>query len=129
VQVPLRLLDDGALRRFARYVRVVHRDGWTCWEWDGKRDHKGYGRFWLDGSWRQAHRVAYVTLVAGESRPRGRVRRRAIPGDRPQLDHRCVNAACVRPSHLQPVTGPENHRLRVLRGGYKTKPSLMRAAA
>ncbi|WP_263730003.1 hypothetical protein [Cellulomonas sp. SG140] len=125
----LRLLDEGALARFRSYVTITRRNGWSCWEWTGKRDHMGYGRFWLDGAWRQAHRVAFVALQAEASSPMPRMRRRTIPADLPQLDHRCVNAACVRPSHLQPVTGAHNHRLRVLRGNYRTKPSLQRAAA
>lgn len=69
-----------------------------CWEWTGTRTY-GYGRFRLRGKYVQAHRLMYELLVG------------PIP-DGLQLDHLCRNRACVRPSHLEPVTQREN----ILRG-------------
>jgi hypothetical protein len=99
--------------RFLGYVDVVYFDlngvTWVCEEWQGKRDHNGYGRFWYRGSWRQAHRHAYMYLsdsfeVLDEERE--------IPEDLPQLNHLCNNRACVKPSHLQPCTMKQNHEYR-----------------
>lgn len=71
----------------------------TCWIWTGGISANGYGNFW-DGT-RQvgAHRFAYETFVG------------PIP-EGLQIDHvkarGCTTRACVRPDHLEPVTGQEN---------------------
>lgn len=70
-----------------------------CWVWTGAVNSRGYGSFGLQGSMRQAHRVAYELLVGPI--PAGLV-----------LDHLCRNRLCVRPEHLEVVTNREN----VLRG-------------
>jgi hypothetical protein len=67
----------------------------ACWLWLAQRNHRGYGRFWIDGALRLAHRVAYG--AANGPIPKGL-----------QLDHLCRNRACVRPDHLEPVTSREN---------------------
>jgi len=70
-----------------------------CWEWRGAKSRDGYGYFSVaPKTMRYAHRVAFELLVG------------PIP-DGMQLDHLCRNRACVRPDHLEPVTGREN-RLR-----------------
>jgi hypothetical protein len=101
-------------RLYAKW-RPVRRGRWVCWELEGKRDRYGYGRFWLGGQWRQAHRVAFEWLVAEAPEPVLRSRRRTVPADRPQLDHECGNEACIRPGHIRPVTHHRNQELRVLR--------------
>lgn len=76
-----------------------------CWVWTAGKTGDGYGAFGYgprrpDGSPRTglAHRFAYETAVG------------SIPEDL-QLDHLCRRPACVRPSHLDPVTGYVNqHR-------------------
>lgn len=72
--------------------------GDDCWPWIGSASAQGYGRIYVhpDGP-RQAHRVLYEIMVG------------PIP-DGLQLDHLCKNPACVRPDHLEPVTGAENRR-------------------
>jgi hypothetical protein len=71
-----------------------------CWEWKATRNGDGYGSFWLLGSMRGAHRVAYELerepIAAGMT-----------------LDHLCRNRCCVNPAHLDPVP----LRVNVLRGG------------
>ena len=76
----------------------------TCWIWTGARNNIGYGSFYM-GALRPvgvqrlvtAHRFAYELLVG------------LIP-DGCDLDHLCRVRACVRPSHLEPVSHQENIR-------------------
>lgn len=80
-------------RRFWDTVRKTD----TCWEWK-KPGTDGYGRFYMQGGFHQAHRVAYE-WEHGVKVPVHLV-----------IDHLCRNHACVRPSHLEPVTNAENMR-------------------
>ena len=82
----------------SRFWSKVDATG-DCWIWTGALA-SGYGRFYLNGQLRPAHRVAYETLVG--SIPRGL-----------DLDHLCRVRSCVNPDHLEPVTRAEN-----LRRGY-----------
>lgn len=71
-----------------------------CWTWRAAMFKNGYGRFrpnGKDGINALAHRYAYTLL-------RGRIKSGLV------LDHLCRNRACVRPSHLDPVTNGENVR-------------------
>jgi hypothetical protein len=74
-----------------------------CWLWTASLDDKGYGQFYvgsrIDGSSRNvgAHRYAYEQEYG------------PIPPGL-ELDHLCRVRACVRPSHLEPVTSQENTR-------------------
>ena len=84
-----------------RFIAKIAPDDGTldgCWNWIGAKG-RGYGLFWLNGRNQQAHRVGW--MLAGKTIPDGL-----------QLDHLCRNRACVRPSHLEPVT----HRVNTLRG-------------
>jgi|SRR3990167_10869581 len=99
------LFDDTRLPgRFWAKVRVLPNG---CWEWTGKKNRWGYGRYWKLGRERQAHRIAYETLVG------------IIPvGLEP--DHLCHNGsgcaagrncphrACVNTVHIELVTRREN---------------------
>jgi hypothetical protein len=60
-----------------------------------KSDGLPYGRFWVDGKDKYAHRVLYECTFG------------AIPPGL-QLDHLCKNARCVNPDHLEVVTAQEN---------------------
>lgn len=78
-------------RRF--WEKVDKRDG-GCWIWTASLATNGYGRFYPDPDGVRgvpAHRFAYEDLVG------------PIP-DGLDLDHLCRNRACVKPSHLEPVT-------------------------
>ncbi len=74
-----------------------------CWVWNRKLTTAGYGRTPYKGKSIYAHRLAYI----------------AFKGTIPEglfLDHKCRNAACVNPDHLEPVSHKENVK-RGLRGG------------
>lgn len=79
----------------ARFWNFVDKAG-DCWIWTGTRSPSGYGKFWSDdGRTVRPHRWAYEHLVG------------PIPAGL-QLDHLCRNPPCVRPEHLEPVTGKVN---------------------
>ena len=90
-----------------RFWRNVEKSGPTpegrpglgaCWVWTAGRISTGYGCFSIT-KWTKAlaHRWAYESEVG------------PIP-DGLVIDHLCRNRLCVRPSHLEPVTGEENLR-------------------
>lgn len=87
------------INRFWSYVE--HSD--DCWIWTGAKSAAGYGRIEWNRRQQQAHRVAYELIVG------------PIP-EGLELDHLCRNRACVRPDHLEPVTG----RINLLRGNTYT---------
>lgn len=85
--------------RFDGPISLVKGVEGRCWPWDGKLNNKGYGSIGISGSTVGAHRWPY-------EQERG-----AIPAGL-HADHLCRNRACVRPSHIEPVTC----RVNTLRG-------------
>src|SRR5688572_33128816 len=88
-------------RLVARFFMKVSEDLVTgCWIWNAFRDPKGYGRFqYGTKDARLAYNVSYGLMV----------------GDVPEgleLDHLCLNKACVNPYHLDSVPGAVNMRRR-----------------
>lgn len=75
-----------------------------CWLWTLKTDREGYGVANWAGRTHRAHRLAYTHWEG------------PIP-DSAELDHTCEVHACVRPSHLDPVTGLVNLERKHLRRG------------
>ena len=88
-----------AHERFWPNVRKCD-DADACWEWLGRRDQKGYGRF---GRGHLAHRFAFA-FVNGPI-PEGL-----------EVCHRCDNPVCVRPSHLFLGTHTDNVRDSIAKG-------------
>lgn len=79
-----------------RFLAKVNKTD-SCWLRTARIERNGYGRFWLDGRQRGAHRVSYELHVGPI--PAGLV-----------IDHLCRVHACVNPQHLEPVTAAENVR-------------------
>lgn len=80
--------------------------GWTesvvvpelgpCWEWNGLRDKRGYGRICVAGrKMRFAHRISYMTWV-GDLEPSE------------YICHMCDNPPCINPAHLFPGDQTKN---------------------
>ncbi len=91
-------LTGRALRDEARFLaKIVHQG--ECWKWTGARSSNGYGNFAFEDVDKRktvsVHRYSYELFVG------------AVP-EGLQLDHLCRNRLCVRPDHLEPVTGREN---------------------
>src|SRR5215216_7429126 len=114
VTVDLRARRRGEAKRFWALVEKTE----TCWIWTGTKSPSGYGKFWTDdGRTARPHRWAYQHEVGPI--PAGMTldhlchsKDRACPGG-PACPHR----ACVRPDHLEPVTG----RVNTGRGGNAQK--------
>lgn len=77
-----------------------------CIIWQGVPDHGGYGRTYVDGVKRQAHRVAYcahhglsIYEISGKV-----------------VRHTCDNPICINPDHLLIGTHADNVRDKVSRG-------------
>lgn len=77
----------------------------ACIEFPGAKDRRGYGRQW----WPPQRRVRSAFLNAWETEfgpiPVGM-----------ELDHLCMNPACINVEHLEPVTHQEN-MVRAARAG------------
>lgn len=83
-----------SIDRLQEYVEVQG----SCWTWIRSRSDRGYGVHSRNHRLRYAHRTVYQLLIGPV--PKGL-----------ELDHLCLNKACVNPDHLEPVT----HRVNVLR--------------
>lgn len=91
---------------FVKQIRGDHVSRWwskvqqsqACWLWLGTILDSGYGSFWNGEREVGAHVYGYELIVG------------SIPDDA-ELDHVCRNRACVKPTHLEPVS----HALNVQR--------------
>ncbi len=83
------------MKAIDRFFRRVESSDDACHLWTGATDPTGYGRFWLDGKMRYAHRVGFEWAKG------------AIPAGF-QVDHLCRVRNCVNPAHLEAVTQREN---------------------
>lgn len=96
-------------QRFQSYIEPEPNSG--CWLWSGDYFRKeGYGRFFLDGRDRQAHRVSFEVANG------------VIPGGLCVL-HRCDLPPCVNPAHLFLGTQHENVRDMVRKGREHSGPT------
>ena len=83
--------------------------GWTvtrsgCWEWNGHRDGRGYGRLRVEGRLQPTHRVAYEIWVGPIPELLGTDFRGTV------IMHKCDNPPCINPEHLEPGTQAQNMR-------------------
>ncbi len=78
--------------RFLSKISIID----SCWNWTGKLDKDGYGRFRLPDRWVLAHRFAYEYF-------------KCSIGDL-VIHHLCHNKKCVNPDHLEPMTIGDNNR-------------------
>lgn len=108
-------LSDAFRARFVEQIdrRPQHAD--ACWEWQGVRSPNGYGRAdYYDSDLRlsvttSAHRLAWAVITG------------TAPEPDQDVDHRCGNRLCCRPSHLRLM----DHRGNVLRSA--TSPAAVNA--
>lgn len=81
------------------WTKVRAPSDFQCWEWQGRSNRAGYGRF----VGKMAHRFAY-TFFNGPI-PEGLIVR-----------HRCDNPKCCNPAHLEVGTHQDNSDDKVKRG-------------
>lgn len=100
-------------------TRIAYGPVAGCWEWQGSRDKKGYGRLCRRVAGRPvvrlAHRVSYET------------HRGAIP-DGLSVCHHCDNPPCVNPDHLFVGTNADNMNDAIAKGR-RTGPTSRRSRA
>lgn len=77
------------------------KDG-DCWKWLGCLHRGGYGRINVGGKKRPAHCYSFYLEYGHYPKPQGL--------------HKCNNATCVRPSHIEEGTQEENMIYRSLSG-------------
>lgn len=105
---PIRTVLPRSASREARFWHKVKRVN-DCWEWTGKRDADGYGRFATETGETGAHRFSYQLLVG------------PVP-DGLEVCHHCDNPPCVNPDHLWVGTHTENMADMIAKGRRRTGP-------
>lgn len=80
-----------------RILATIQVSAAGCWDWQGYKTERGYGRLSVHGKPTPAHRASYEAFVG------------PIP-DGLVTDHLCRNTSCVNPDHLEAVTQRENIR-------------------
>lgn len=81
------------------WIKTVVNGATGCWEWQGKPDKDGYGRFRVGSKIKRAHRVAFETLMG--------------PITEETLNHDCRVRHCVNPNRghaYTPMSSADNVR-------------------
>ena len=103
LEAPIRTKVYGSIaERLAAHLKVDERT--DCHLWTGYRDPVGYGRMYINGAKRIAHRIAWE--VAHGPIPEGMIVMHAV----------CDNPPCCNPEHLKLGTQADNARDRVRKG-------------
>jgi len=95
------------MRRLKIFQKILFKSkiNGDCLEWAGSTSGDGrgggYGRVSIDGGTMAVHRVIWIIFNG------------PIPPKK-QIDHRCKNRRCWKPSHLEMVTHKENQKRRAL---------------
>lgn len=90
-----------------RFLSMVDKQPFKCWEWLGPRRGSGYGEFSLHKKNHLAHRVMWA-LTFGES-------------PKQHVLHRCDNPGCVNPLHLMDGSQSDNMRDKIIKGRHRSK--------
>ncbi|CAM3839550.1 HNH endonuclease signature motif containing protein [Castellaniella denitrificans] len=85
--------------RLMRGVEAIPFSG--CWIWTGALTRDGYGRIFVNGKARRAHRVAFEVF-------------KGIPAN--DVCHTCDTPSCINPAHLFDGTHSDNMRDREGKG-------------
>ena len=99
------MLETNNPARVDRFFAKVNKDGplfredlGRCWEWVGAKDSSGYGNFTCSPSRTcKAHRFSFLLCFGW------------LLSHPYQIDHKCENTSCVRPSNLFCLLGKENN--------------------
>jgi hypothetical protein len=100
------MLDRKALTHdfiVSKYVlpRLLTEPEGFCWKWRGQHSKNGYARIRVprkEGGWQTCY-VHRMLCGGNDTIPHGH-----------QVDHKCGNAWCVNPGHLEVVTQLENFK-------------------
>lgn len=88
----------------ARLLDKVEESPNGCWLWTGCKDKRGYGKIKVAGVSEWAHRIAYAIF-------HGTIHEKMT------VNHKCSNAGCVNPAHLELMTVSDNSKERYERHG------------